>query len=375
MTLAAVLEKIRNTLRGPGYPNESAVSQGAIVPVLRQLGWPEGDTSILFPEYGVGQGSVDFALCPTPRKPSVFVEVKKPGRINPSAEQQLFNYAFHQGVPLALLTDSHTWHFFLPLQQGSYAERLFYTLNLLECDIPSSENRLRRYLEYEALRSGKALAAAKEDHEKRTRARRVEEFLPQAWTRLLSNEDEMLVKRLTEATQELCDYSPPAELVQQFLRTQAKHPPNKTAKQSIPPPAKQAKPPPPQTPAPLPPSDATKYYFDLDGTHYETRSAADLLEQALIALISRGGEDFAKRFAALSSTGNRPFIASSPEAVYPDNKDLRIHVVPLSSTHYTSTYLNNGQMRFRLEKAQQAASSCGIEFRFSLPNLKPVKNS
>ncbi len=294
MTLAAVLDNIRNTLQGDGYYSEAEVCQGAIVQVLRQLGWPEYDTNILIPEYGIGpscntQLVVDYALCLTSRKPSVFVEVKKPGEIDDIAEKKLFDYVHAEYVPLALLTDGCEWHFFLPQQQDGSEKRLFCILDLLKCDVSSSKNQLRRYLEYEAVRSGKALAAAKEDY----KARPV----------------------------------------------------------------------------------AAKYYFKLDGTHYEARSVDHLLQQALSTLIKRVGEDFAERFVKLSPK-NRPFIASSPEEIYPDRKDLRHYVVPLLPTTYcTSTAPNTAHKSSRLEKAKRAASACGMEFLFSLPSKKSVKNS
>jgi predicted type IV restriction endonuclease len=39
------------------------------------------------------------------------------------AERQLFEYAFHDGVPMAILTDGREWNFFLPGEQGDYGER------------------------------------------------------------------------------------------------------------------------------------------------------------------------------------------------------------------------------------------------------------
>jgi hypothetical protein len=40
-------------------------------------GWDTWDTNVVWPEYQTGEGRADFALCHTPSKPSVFIEVKR----------------------------------------------------------------------------------------------------------------------------------------------------------------------------------------------------------------------------------------------------------------------------------------------------------
>ena len=72
---------------------------------------------------------MDYALCHPPREPLVMVEVKQIGQ-SKGADHQLFEYAFHKGVPMAVLTDGQEWHFFLPTEQGDYGERRVYKLDL-----------------------------------------------------------------------------------------------------------------------------------------------------------------------------------------------------------------------------------------------------
>ena len=61
----------------------------------------------------------------------VFIEVKQVGNIE-GAEEQLFEYAFREGVPIAILTDGREWRFFHPTAQGDYRERKVCELNLSE---------------------------------------------------------------------------------------------------------------------------------------------------------------------------------------------------------------------------------------------------
>ena len=104
MSLYEQIEKIKTGLREGTFISEATVSQGVLLPALHGLGWNIFDTSIVVPEYRVGEGRVDFALCHPASRPAVFIEVKRVGS-SEGADRQLFEYAFHQGVPIAVLTD------------------------------------------------------------------------------------------------------------------------------------------------------------------------------------------------------------------------------------------------------------------------------
>ena len=158
MTISNHIEKIRDGLREGKFISEAAVSQGILLPTLHELGWPVFDTSVVIPEFSVEGRRVDYALCHPENRPSVFIEVKKVG-LSEGADRQLFEYAFHLGVPMAILTDGQEWSFYLPGEQGRYDERRVYKLDLLGRDIPEAENRLERYLSYSNVCSGAALKA------------------------------------------------------------------------------------------------------------------------------------------------------------------------------------------------------------------------
>jgi predicted type IV restriction endonuclease len=113
--------------------------------LLNTLGWPVYDIEVVVSEYSLGGRRVDYALCHPPREPLVMVEVKQIGQ-SKGADHQLFEYAFHKGVPMAVLTDGQEWHFFLPTEQGDYGERRVYKLDLLERDPQGAEAGLERYL-------------------------------------------------------------------------------------------------------------------------------------------------------------------------------------------------------------------------------------
>ena len=117
------------------------------------------------PEFKIGTRKVDYALCHPPGKPSVLLEVKDLGKADGKGEKQLFEYCFHQGVPIAVLTDGRTWSFFFPAGQGSYEERRFARIDLIGDDPGDSARTLTHYLQAGDVRSGEARKRAQRDYE------------------------------------------------------------------------------------------------------------------------------------------------------------------------------------------------------------------
>ena len=214
MTLKEHIDDIRDNLEKGIYVGEAAVSQGIVLRLLDALTWPRYNTQVIIPEYSVGGRRVDFALCHPPSKPIVFIEVKQVGNIE-GAEQQLFEYAFHEGVPIAILTDGRVWRFFHPTAQGDYGERTVCELNLSEGNSEESAERLNRYLNYESIRTGEAVMAIAEDY----RQRQIETSLPKAWTELVEEKTEFLLNAIAEKVANLCRYTPESGQVLDFLRS------------------------------------------------------------------------------------------------------------------------------------------------------------
>ncbi|WP_200865502.1 type I restriction enzyme HsdR N-terminal domain-containing protein [Thermosynechococcus sp. NK55a] len=192
MEISNHIEQVRERLRRGEFISEAAVSQGILLPTLHELGWPVFDTNVVVPEFSVQGGRVDFALCNPPRRPLIFIEVKRVG-ISEGADRQLFEYAFHSGVPMAVLTDGQEWSFYLPGEQGRYDERRVYKLDLLEREIEEAVSRLERYLHYEKVCSGEALKSARADYQNVARDREIEATLPRAWESLLEEPDSIVV--------------------------------------------------------------------------------------------------------------------------------------------------------------------------------------
>ena len=218
MTLKEHIDDIRNNLEQGLFTNEAAVSNGIVRRLLDALDWPIYNPQIIIPEYSVEGRRVDYALCHPPSKPIVFIEVKKVGNIE-GAERQLFEYAFHEGVPIAILTDGREWQFFHPTAQGDYRERKVYELNLGEGNSEESAERLDRYLNYESMCTGEAVEAIKKDYEKVVQQRQVETRLPEVWNELVQKKNEDLLLIVMDAAKNKIGYEPTEEQVLDFLKS------------------------------------------------------------------------------------------------------------------------------------------------------------
>ena len=176
------IEDTAKRIKEGRFESEAQVSRGVIQRLLQALGWPVFDTQVVIPEFSVGGGRrVDYALCHPKKEAVVLVEVKKPGAVNPRAEEQLFGYCVQVGVPIAVLTDGQTWHFFLPAGQGSFEERCFARVNLTSDDSSKAEKQLLRYLQYDEVKDGRSPEKALQDL---TRTR-LDRAYTQAWQRLV----------------------------------------------------------------------------------------------------------------------------------------------------------------------------------------------
>jgi predicted type IV restriction endonuclease len=218
MTLKEHIDDIRKGLEAGQYGNEAAVSQGIVLRLLGALTWPTYDTQIVIPEYGVEGMRVDFALCHPPSKPRVFIEAKQVGNIK-GAEEQLFGYDSHVRVPIAVLTDGREWQFFHPTGEGTWAERKVCELDLITGDSGENAEKLKKYLNYESIRTGEAVEAIKKDYEKVVQQRQVATRLPEAWSKLVEEADEFLLHAVAEKTESLCGYRPTDEQVLNFLKS------------------------------------------------------------------------------------------------------------------------------------------------------------
>lgn len=316
MGIEQEIEAIRLGIKAGRFSNEASVSQGIVLRLLHALGWPSYDTDAVWPEYQLSGRRVDFALCSPPAKPIAFIEVKQIGQSD-GAERQLFEYAFHDGVPMAILTDGREWNFFLPGEQGDYGERRVYKLDIVDRDVKECVERLERYLLHSAVASGAAIQAARDDYRSASKNRQMLATFPKAWHQIISDEDEMLLEIVADRVESLCGFKPSPDMVTAFLkdsvvgRVPAIAPTKPTAQMA------------PRT-APVEHSGAPhgQIGFSFDGRFHPARNAIDALRQVFDLFIKRDAT-FAERFAGLPKHGRtRRYLSRDANELYRARPDL-----------------------------------------------------
>ena len=129
---------------------------------------------------------IDLALCVSNRNLRCIVELKSTEyalkRIGRSdGDRQLFEYSFHAGAPLALLTNGVNWCFYSTQSAGTYEERLVSTLDIETDTLDEIAVGLKRYLSYANTESGKAADHAREDLNARMDQHKAREAIPRAF--------------------------------------------------------------------------------------------------------------------------------------------------------------------------------------------------
>ncbi len=217
--------------------------------------------------------------------------------------------------------------------------------------------RLNRYLHYDAIVSGAAIEAAREDYRNVSRDRQMKSTLPKAWTRLLEEEDELLIELVADRVESLCGYKPDPDTVARFLKE------NVTLKSTLPVTPQQFlhAPTPPLAAISKPPRVGSSQMpssigFMLDGRHYSARSAREVLEGIFETLTERDAS-FLERFAALPKHGRtRRYLAKKPDELYPGRPDLvRDHSKQLTSGWWLSTNHSRATIERIIEMACDVA--------------------
>lgn len=211
-----VIQTIQSQIKDGLFTNEASVIRGIINPILQKLNWPVNDVRVVRPEYTLGSQRVDIALFHN-NQPYIFIEAKKIGAAD-GAERQLFEYAFHSGVPILILTDGPTWHFFLTTGLGTYEQRKVNKLDLIEYeDLEQLCSKFNDYLNYTNVITGKAQKTLQKDYEDINRDREIVRTLPNAWKKIIDENDDLLFELVANKVEELCNYKPSKNSVFNYL--------------------------------------------------------------------------------------------------------------------------------------------------------------
>jgi len=355
--LEIALVKARERLLS-GAMNEAQVSQGPVRSILQALGWDTFDVDSVVPEYSVGSRRVDYALKATPSTTDVFLEIKAPGKADDVADQQLFEYAFHVGVPFAVLTDGRIWNFYLPSGQGNYQDRRLFKLDIVERELSDACERLERYLAFERVKNGKARTEAVREYEDRFQRNKVKELIPKVWQSLLAEPDDLLCDVLIEAVEAQGGQRPLREDVIAFFQSAVSadsliaRAVGKSAYRAIPIPT------PPNLLQTLPinvllsPAGSIGYCA-ADGKWHSFTSGKQCYVAIIRHLVAHYPE-FCDRFQSAKTRGKRAWISKHKKDLFPGRPDFQESEV----TAVGGGWLVGTQMSAQAEMPKRVEAAC-----------------
>jgi len=216
MALTDLIKELKAYCLQPN-PTESGLKSRFLLPILSELGWNTFSPIEVEEEHPIEIGDnrtrVDYALACSSGRIDCFIEAKSPRENLSSHEHQLLNYANHDSVPIALLTNGQEWRLYLPLA-NEWPRRRFATLNLSSQDADRVADELKKYLSKSKVCNGEA--------KKQAEASIAQDSIPTALQRtlstLLSGPDEELVSLLLRKIGQDHEVSPTPDQVRGFLK-------------------------------------------------------------------------------------------------------------------------------------------------------------
>lgn len=212
--LTQLVDEIKN--RGVAPLDEAATKQVIILRLFSVLGWNTYDPSEVAPEYSVSDKRVDYSLRIAGQN-KVFVEVKRVGEDLDLHQEQLLSYAFQEGIELAILTDGVSWWFYLPLCQGSWEQRKFFTIDIAQQNKEDVVTNFIKFLSRENVSSEKVMEFAEAVYKSRQKLNTIRETLPKAWNKIISETDNILIDLVNDVTEKLCGFKASNEEVVRFI--------------------------------------------------------------------------------------------------------------------------------------------------------------
>jgi len=201
--------------------DEEATKQAIILRLLNLLGWNPYNIEEVKPQYGILGKKCDYALRINSTT-KIFLEVKKIGEDLERHQEQLLDYAFKEGVKLAVLTNGISWWFYLPLREGSWAQRRFLAINLLENEEKESLSNLHNYLSRANVASGKAVTDAQNHLKERLKIKSIEDALPRIWAKFLNEPPLQLLNLVNSEIEKTIGSKADDPLILRFIKSLTK---------------------------------------------------------------------------------------------------------------------------------------------------------
>ena len=217
MQLSSLINEIR-IAKGLSSLDEAAIKQTIVIRILHDLGWNIFDIKDIRPEYPVDPDTkerVDFALAQDTDN-MVFVEVKTVSADLEKWEDKFCLYCFKFNVALGVLTNGISWWFYLPREKGSFHERKFFSIDLIQQETATIVSRFEDFLSKPNVVNGRAVENAAKTFQSKQKSQIIKKALPLAWNELISSEDDSLIDLFNDMLEKISGYRAESEVIAEF---------------------------------------------------------------------------------------------------------------------------------------------------------------
>jgi hypothetical protein len=196
--------------------DEASAKQAVALRLLSLLGWDIFNVEEVYPDFSSDSFAVSYALR-IDGVSKLILDVKRPGENPDELHKQLVAFATREGIDLVVHTDGTRWWFYLAATKGNLAQKRCHVCDLFEQKPEDMASDLIAFLSREKVLSGEYLESAKVAYQKHKR-RMAADVLPDAWNRLLTGPNKILVEILGDATEKICGYKAEPAMVEEFIR-------------------------------------------------------------------------------------------------------------------------------------------------------------
>jgi hypothetical protein len=193
----------------------ASTKQAVVLRLFSFLGWDIFNVDEVSPDYSINSHCVTYALR-AKNTNKIFIEVKPANEKLDPHQKSLLSFAASENVDISILTNGVLWWFYLPSVAGNSQEKWFYSVDLLKQNEDSFVPQLIDLLSKNKVVKGQALKAAKTLNQNKNQ-KIASDVIPEAWNKIISQPNMILVELLRESTEKICGWKVEAKLVERFL--------------------------------------------------------------------------------------------------------------------------------------------------------------
>lgn len=216
--LMVSLADIRRRLDAGVFTDTDRVTQGIVMPVLNDLGWPVFDPAVVVPGYAIGDRVVDYALLGSQSSPAVILQIEEKRPLLGEGSRVLPRLHLDR-VAMIAVTNGPEWELYLTGGRLTERAELFHAVDLRKGGVEEVATGLLQYLGCGVVRSGDAARRAAQNRKEAQRRRRAVAAIPTAWNELVSEGSERLLVLLASRVEQLSEVRPERDDLLRFLRS------------------------------------------------------------------------------------------------------------------------------------------------------------